>query len=295
MTSPSLIDLLGRDALLALGAPGGYAHKLALSQFLRQGLLARAIALLGPAPGSRGLDLGCGIGLPTLMLARAVGPDGQVTGLDQSAEFLAVAQDLAQDLAQKLAAKAGLAEIARFQAGDLNQPPFPDNHFDWLISIDAAGYAPCPDPVKLLGDLARVIRPGGALALMAWSGQQLLPGHPLLEARLNATPGGLAPFTPGAPPERHFLRALGWFQRAGLRDPQAHTLLQDLSAPLTPEQRLALLSLLDMRWPGAEDHLSPADHAQYRALTSPDSPDCILDRPDYHAWFTYTLFLGKKP
>lgn len=287
MAARSVIGILGTDALLGLGKPGGYAHSLALSQFLREGLLARAIALLNPAPGSRGLDLGCGIGLPALMLAMAVGEAGEVTGLDRSGEFLAVARELV--------GRAGLAERVRFQAGDMNQPPFPDDHFDWLISIDCAGYAPCPDPVKLLQGLARVIRPGGTLALMAWSGQQLLPGHPLLEARLNATPGGLAPFISGDSPRHHFSRALGWFQEAGFRDPAAHTLIQDLSAPLSPEQRLAMLSLLEMRWPGAGDHLSPADHAQYLALTSPGSPDLILDQPDYHAWFTYTLFLGLKP
>jgi demethylmenaquinone methyltransferase/2-methoxy-6-polyprenyl-1,4-benzoquinol methylase len=48
-----------------------------------------------------------------------------------------------------------------------------------------------------------------------------------------------------------------------------------------------------MRWPGAESELSPEDRAAYERLCLPDSPEFILDHPDYYAFFTYTMFSGR--
>ena len=59
-----------------------YIDILAEGQILRERLLRAAIRTLRPPRGSRGLDVGCGIGLQAMPLARAVGPGGHVTGLD---------------------------------------------------------------------------------------------------------------------------------------------------------------------------------------------------------------------
>jgi demethylmenaquinone methyltransferase/2-methoxy-6-polyprenyl-1,4-benzoquinol methylase len=78
-----------------------------------------------------------------------------------------------------------------------------------------------------------------------------------------------------------------------LIEPQAHTIAADAHAPLATEARDALVSLFGMRWPGAEAELSDADRAEYRRLCLPDSPDFIVDHPDYYAFFTCSLFHGK--
>ncbi|MBU2548930.1 MAG: class I SAM-dependent methyltransferase [Proteobacteria bacterium] len=279
--------IIGRDMLAGLGRPGGYADQLAKSHFLREKLLVEAIGRLGPSPGSRGLDAGCGIGLPALLLARAVGPSGRVVGLDASEELL--------DCARRLADRSGLAERLDFRQGDINHPPFEPASFDWLISIDCAGYAPSESPAFLIENLTRLVRPGGWLAVMAWTSQQLLPGHPELEARLNATRAGLAPFRPFDPPSRHFLNGLGWFRQAGLDDARAKTLIGEASSPLSPDLREALLSLFDMRWGRAGSELPEDIRREYEKLVRPDSPGFILDRTDYYAFFTYTLFQGRVP
>jgi len=49
-----------------------------------------------------------------------------------------------------------------------------------------------------------------------------------------------------------------------------------------------------MRWPNAAPELSADDLAEFQRLCLPDSPDFILNLPDYHAFFTYTMFWGNK-
>jgi demethylmenaquinone methyltransferase/2-methoxy-6-polyprenyl-1,4-benzoquinol methylase len=170
--------------------------------------------------------------------------------------------------------------------------PFDHDTFDWVWSVDCVGY-PTGEPVTLLKELARVVKPRGTIAILFWSSQQLLPGYPLLEARLNATSLGIAPFVKGRRPESHFLRALGSFRDAGLEEPRAQTFVGNIQAPLSDDIRSALISLFQMRWGEPRSELTPEEWEEYQHLCQPQSPDFILDLPDYHAFFTYSMFHGK--
>jgi ubiquinone/menaquinone biosynthesis C-methylase UbiE len=236
--------------------------------------------------GSRGLDAGCGIGLQCLLLAGEVGPTGHVTGVDISAEML--------DYGREIVKKAAMSERVSFQEGDIASLPFDNNTFDWAWSTDCVGYAPL-EPLPLIKELARVVKPGGIVAIAAWSSEKLLPGYPRLEARLGATRAGIAPFIQGKKPERHFLRALGWFHQAGLKETRAKVFADSVCAPMNDEIRQALTALFAMRWPDVAPELSSDDLAEFQRLCLPDSPDFILNLPDYYAFFTYTMFWGKKP
>jgi hypothetical protein len=154
------------------------------------------------------------------------------------------------------------------------------------------GYAPI-EPLPLVRELARVVKPDGGIAILAWSSEKLLPGHPLLEARLSATSSGIAPFVKGRKPASHFPCALGWFRDAGLEEPTVRTFAGDAHAPLSADLRRALTALIEMRWPGVESELTRQDRAEYRRLCLPESPDFILNHPDYYAFFTYSMFRGK--
>ena len=262
-----------------------YAHKLALSDLLREQTIRSAIRALKLPPGSRGLDAGCGTGSNTLLLAEAVGPGGHVTGLDFSSGILAIAEEISK--------KGGLSEQVSFQEGDVNGLPFDDDTFDWVWSVDCVGYHRSGEPLELVKELARVVKPGGSIAILFWSSQQLLPGYPLLEARLNATSPGIAPFSKGKSPELHFLRALGWFHETGLKEPGAQTFVGDVHAPLSDGIRSALISLFQMRWGEPQSELLQDDWEEYRRLCQPESPDFILNLPDYYAFFTYSMFRGR--
>jgi demethylmenaquinone methyltransferase/2-methoxy-6-polyprenyl-1,4-benzoquinol methylase len=234
--------------------------------------------------GSRGLDAGCGIGLQCLLLAEEVGFTGHATGLDVSAEML--------DRGREIVKNAGLSERVSFQEGDITNLPFDNNTFDWVWSADCVGYGPW-EPLPLLKELARVVKPGGIVAIAAWSSEKLLPGYPRLEARLGATSDGIAPFIHGKKPELHFSRALGWFRELGMKEPRAKVFADNAYAPLSDEIRNALVALFDMRWPNVAPELSSDDFAEFQRLCLPDSPDFILNLPDYYALFTYSMFLGR--
>jgi demethylmenaquinone methyltransferase/2-methoxy-6-polyprenyl-1,4-benzoquinol methylase len=260
-----------------------YIKRLEEANPLREPLLRTVVQTLGLPAGSRGLDVGCGIGLQALLLAEAVGSDGHVTGLDLSPALL--------HYAEKIVRHAGLSGRISCQEGDLNRLPFDDDTFDWIWSADCVGY-PVSNLLPVLLELRRVVKPGGTIAILAWSSQCLLPGYPLLEARLNATGSGLAPIVRGSEPESHFLRALRWFAEAGLVEAENRTFVGDVQAPLSDATRTALISLFEMLWGEPAPEVSQEDWAEYQRLCQPESPDFILDLPGYVAFFTYSLFRG---
>lgn len=112
---------------------------------------------LAPAPGEAILDLGCGQGLMTRELARAVGPAGQVIGVDPSADMRDGATALCTGLSQVQVLQGGGADI-----------PLDDAAMDGAVSLQVFEYI--PDIPAVLAELRRVLRPGGRLVIgdMQW-------------------------------------------------------------------------------------------------------------------------------
>jgi demethylmenaquinone methyltransferase/2-methoxy-6-polyprenyl-1,4-benzoquinol methylase len=253
---------------------------------LREPVLRSMIQSIQLPAGSHGLDAGCGIGLQALQLSEAVRPNGRVTGLDIDPGLLAYGKERLSG--------AGYADRIAFCGGDVSKFPFVDDSFDWVWSADCIGY-PAGELAPFLGELVRLVMPGGSVILLAWSSQQLLPGYPFLEARLNSTCSAYLPFLRDKKPEMNFLRALHSFQKVGLEEVGAQTFVGDVQAPLTEGVRAALVSLFDMLWGQQQPEVSAQDWQDYRRLCLPGSPDFILDLPDYYAFFTYTMFRGRVP
>jgi demethylmenaquinone methyltransferase/2-methoxy-6-polyprenyl-1,4-benzoquinol methylase len=136
---------------------------------------------------------------------------------------------------------------------------------------------------------------GGTIALAYWSGQTLLPGHPGLEARLNAAFVETVPYLGNVAPAQHFLRAGGWLRAAGLAALPTRTFLAEVRAPLAPELRAGLAHCLAMLWGHLRERLTAQDWAQYQRLCAPDSADFIGDLPEYYGFVSYTLFRARVP
>jgi ubiquinone/menaquinone biosynthesis C-methylase UbiE len=112
------------------------------------------LAQLAQINGSeRVLDVGCGIGGPSRYLASKFGC--QVTGLDLTAEFVALAGMLAQ--------RTRLADKVTYRQGDALDMPFADASFDLVWSQNAA--MNIADRDRLYGEMRRVLTPAGRLAL----------------------------------------------------------------------------------------------------------------------------------
>jgi ubiquinone/menaquinone biosynthesis C-methylase UbiE len=260
-------------------------QRLVEANVIREPVLRSAIRLLDLAKGSSGVDVGCGIGLQTFLLADEVGPAGHVSGVDIDPVLLEFAANQVGVYSQ--------AGRVSFRQGDMRRLSEVVDCVDWIWSCDCVGY-PAGDLLPLLDEMVSVLKPGGRVIILAWSSQQVLPGHPLLEARLNATCSSYIPFLKDADPDAHFHRALYWFRQAGLVDLKAHTFTGSIQAPLNQDVRTALTSLFDMLWGQKQPSVTAADWSEFQRFCTPGSADFILDLPDYYGFITYTMFEGKK-
>lgn len=264
-----------------------YARKLQLTDVLRGQVIRDVLDDLGLNTGDAVLDAGCGIGSHLPLLAEKVGPSGHVTGLDISAELVRLAGNRVEDL--------GPASRVTVVRGDVNDLPFGSDSFDCVVSVDCAGYPFAARPVALLKELGRVIRPGGALAIMGWTHQQLLAGYPLLESRLNTASPLVVPPTGDGETLAHFLRAPGWLEQAGFTEIDAGSYVGDISAPVSDKEKDAVRALFDMLWENSATTLSEDEWRLYRHISSPDSDGYILEDTGYYGFFVYTCFTGRVP
>jgi ubiquinone/menaquinone biosynthesis C-methylase UbiE len=168
-------------------------------------------------PGERVLDVACGSGNTAIAAARRF---AKVTGLDYVPALLDHGRERA------------LAELVDvdFVEGDAQELPFEDASFDLVTSTFGVMFA--PDQERAAGELLRVCRPGGRIALANW-----VPDGVVGEMFITTTRH--APPPPGVKPP------LRWGSDENLRD-----LFGDGISELRTERREVM-----MRYPSAEFHL----------------------------------------
>jgi len=172
---------LGRPLAEQLGYPAELLDRIpagALASFAGVGY---ALDLAALTTGKRVLDLGSGSGTDSFAAALLVGPSGQVTGVDMTDEQRTKADRL----------RAGAAHI-RFVPGRLEDLPFGDAAFDVVISNGVVNL--CPDKARVFAEAARVLVPGGRLAIADIVATRPLPEAVTCNADLwSACIGGAAP------------------------------------------------------------------------------------------------------
>jgi SAM-dependent methyltransferase len=126
--------------------------------------------------GERLLDVGCGLGEAALALAVDLGETGEVVGMDASAEMLRVAESNA---------KASGCRV-RFSVGDACALDEPNGSFDAVRSERTLQWI--TEPLVALGEMARVLRPGGLVSLIDtdWSTLMLDVGDDDITSRVQA-------------------------------------------------------------------------------------------------------------
>jgi len=147
------------------------------------------------------LDIGSGAGIDCLIAASRVGPTGRVIGLDMTPAMIAKARENAR--------QAGITNV-EFRLGEAEAMPVADGSADWVISNCVINLA--PDKKKVFREVARVLRPGGRVAI---SDIVFADDMPELPASLRNDPELYVACVAGAIPESEYLAAM---RDAGLVD-----------------------------------------------------------------------------
>lgn len=106
------------------------------------------LELMRVAPTDNLLDVGCGAGWLSRILAKGV-PEGRVVGMDISDEMIHHARRASVNFTNLV-----------FVVGEVNEIPWERNFFDKVISVESSYY--WPDPAKGLREIFRVVREGGS-------------------------------------------------------------------------------------------------------------------------------------
>jgi SAM-dependent methyltransferase len=182
-------------------------------------------------PGARVLDVACGTGNLAIPAARQ---GAQVWGVDIAPNLL--------EQARERASAEGLQAV--FEEGDAEQLPYPDAHFDVVMSMFGAMFAPRPELAA--SELARVCRPGGMIAMANWTPEGFVARQFAVGNRYLPPPEGIpAPVLWG---DEQIVR-----QRLGVYASEIRTERQmvDFDYPFGPREVVQLF----------RDHFGPAQTA----------------------------------
>jgi len=145
---------LGRELAERLGYPASTLDLIpagAVESFAGVGYF---FDLAGLKEGEHVLDLGSGSGMDVFFAALQVGDSGRVVGIDMTSEQLSKAD--------RLRGGAGFGQVT-FRVGYIEDLPFPEASLDVVISNGVINLA--PDKRRVFSEVARVLRPGGRLAI----------------------------------------------------------------------------------------------------------------------------------
>jgi arsenite methyltransferase len=134
--APTDLDCIPAEAIESFAGVGYYFH------------------LAAPEAGDTVVDLGSGSGTDTFIAALKVGSSGRVIGIDMTDEQL--------NKAERLRARDGFSNVS-FQKGYIEQVNLPDASADVVISNGVINLA--PDKALVFREVARLLKPGGRLAI----------------------------------------------------------------------------------------------------------------------------------
>lgn len=239
----TVIRLGGRH----LGQVTALEHRVALPTY--RAMFRAIVDALAPKPGESVLDVGCGTGSLSRLLAHWTGGANPITAVDISPYLLGEAA--------ALAAEDGVGGAIQFTPGSAEALPFPDASFDAVFSVTVIEEC---DAERALAEMVRVTKPGGRVGVVVRASDLAPVWHMELpeeiRSRLTPPPESVAP---RGLADRSLYRRM---RRAGLEELAAFPFLLALDRPEGPIWRYLeehALSQLDA--PGRNAWITARDAA----------------------------------
>jgi len=274
----------------SVGGVPGYERQLSRFHGAFEAELGAIVQGLPLRPGMRVLDLACGDGFYTRRLAARLGAGGLVAGADLNLAYLARCRASAASASQP----PGRAP-ACFVGAEVDRLPFPDATFD-LVWCAQSLYS-LPDAVAAVASMARVLRPGGLVAVLENDTlhQVVLPWPVALELSLRAAElRSLQAAGRGAGGAEVGRRLPAILAAAGLTPLPAVTCAFDRQAPLPPAEAALLQGYLEDVLARVAGHVEAPALQELLRLADPRSPEHLLLRPGLTMTWLSVLALGRK-
>jgi SAM-dependent methyltransferase len=182
-----------------------------------------------------------------------------------------------------------------FCTGAVERAPFGDGSFD--LAWCAHSLYTLPDPVAALVELRRVVRRGGAVAVLEQDTlhRVILPWPVELELAIQQAQLNELRRRPNGPQKYFSGRCLSrLLEDAGLKTQSVRPFCCVRRAPLDEDERCFLAGYLGVLGERAGPHLRAADRRRFAALTDPDSSDYLLNRPDLYVTYLDILAIGQR-
>lgn len=241
-------------------------------------------------PGMSVVDLGCGPGLWTNLLAEQVAPHGEVVGVDLDPELIKYAREHASEVS---------GCTPKYRVGDFNDLDADQGKFDVAFSSNCFAYYSAPE--QLIQNFARLVRPGGMVVLRHFD-NSFWVASPIDPALSSAVFHWAAMSGPEDPGGHFFDNSLGQklhriCRDAGLSDIRTQSTTTDLRGPLGAAGKDYLSLTAEWTAKVADRHAVPALLDRWLSHFDPSSEAYLLDDPDCLFTFldyTVTAFVAER-